>query len=263
VPAATADYYFQGSLESSLGTAPDLIEVEKGSSVFTADGESGVTVLRFAGGRGLALSPTTRVIRSSGYSIEILFRFDHLAGFRKVIDFKNGSTGDGLYVLDGCLTFVPKEQEALTRIGSDSYVQVVLTRDAADRVVGYVDGEPAGWVAVEPRENYPRIWARQKAWMRMDPDLEGVWSVTCFVVRKGFRRQGLMYDLAAATVEYGRRVGARVLEGYPTEPPPGKTVIWDEASVGLLQVFLDAGYEVEASPTLRRRVVRHRLGASP
>ena len=116
--------------------------------------------------------------------------------------------------------------------------------------------------AVEPRENYPRIWARQKSWMRMDPDLEGVWSVTCFVVRQGFRRQGLMYELTAATVEYGRQVGARVLEGYPTEPPPGKTVIWDEASVGLLQVFLDAGYEVEASPTLRRRVVRHRLGAS-
>ena len=129
-------------------------------------------------------------------------------------------------------------------------------------LVGYVDGEPAGWVAVEPRENYPRIWARQKAWMRMDPDLEGVWSVTCFLVRKGFRRQGLMYELAAATVEYGRQVGARVLEGYPSEPPPGKTVIWDEASVGLLQVFLDAGYEVEASPTVRRRVVRHRLGAS-
>lgn len=129
-------------------------------------------------------------------------------------------------------------------------------------LVGYVDGEPAGWVAVEPRENYPRIWARQKSWMRTDPDLEGVWSVTCFVVRRGFRRQGLMYELAAATIEYGRQVGARVLEGYPTEPPPGKTVIWDEASVGLLQVFLDAGFEVEASPTLRRRVVRRRLGAS-
>jgi hypothetical protein len=96
--------------------------------------------------------------------------------------------------------------------------------------------------------------------MRMDPELEGVWSVTCFVVRKGFRRQGLMYELAAATVEYGRQVGTRVLEGYPTEPPPTKTVIWDEASVGLLHVFLDAGYEVVASPTLRRRVVRHRLG---
>ena len=126
-------------------------------------------------------------------------------------------------------------------------------------LIGYLDGEPAGWVAVEPRENYSKIWSRKQPWMRMDPELDGVWSVTCFVVRKGFRRQGLMYELAAATVEYGRFVGAHVLEGYPTEPAEGKTVIWDEASVGLLQVFLDAGYEVVASPTLRRRVVRHRL----
>jgi hypothetical protein len=140
VPAATADYYFQSSLESSLGTAPDLVEVERGSSVFTVDGRTGTTVLRFAGGRGLALAPTTRVIRSSGYSIEVLFRFDLLDGYRKVIDFKNGSADDGLYVLDGCLTFFPKEQDALTKIGSDSYVQIVLTRDVADRVVGYVDG---------------------------------------------------------------------------------------------------------------------------
>lgn len=129
-------------------------------------------------------------------------------------------------------------------------------------LIGYVDGEPAGWVAIEPRENYPRVWSRKKSWMRMDPELEGVWSVTCFVVRKGFRRQGVTYELAAATVEYGRRVGATILEGYPTEQPPGKTVIWDEASVGLLQIFIEAGYDVTASPTLRRRVVRHRLGGS-
>jgi hypothetical protein len=156
VPAATADYYFQGSLESSLGTAPDLFEIESGSTAFTADGTTGVTVLRFAGGRGLALSPTTHVIRSSGYSIEILFRFDLLDGYRKVIDFKNGSADDGLYMLDGCLTFFPKEQDSLTRIGPDSYVQIVLTRDAADRVVGYVDGvrqfgfdDPAGLAKVD------------------------------------------------------------------------------------------------------------------
>jgi hypothetical protein len=130
-------------------------------------------------------------------------------------------------------------------------------------LIGYVDDHPAGWVAVEPRENYPRIWSRKQPWMRMDPELAGVWSVTCFVVAKGFRRQGLMYELASATVEYGRHVGAQVLEGYPTEQPPGKTVIWDEASVGLLHVFLDAGYEVVASPTLRRRVVRHHLDAPP
>src|SRR4051794_34312063 len=36
-------------------------------------------------------------------------------------------------------------------------------------LIGYVDGEPAGWVAVEPRENYPRLWSRKQPWMRMDP----------------------------------------------------------------------------------------------
>ncbi len=94
----------------------------------------------------------------------------------------------------------------------------------------------------------------------MDPDLEGVWSVTCFVIRKGFRRQGLMYALAAATVEYGGRSADQCPGGLSHRAAAqGKTVIWDEASVGLLQAFLDAGYEVAASPTLRRRVVRHRL----
>ena len=126
-------------------------------------------------------------------------------------------------------------------------------------LIGYVDGEPAGWVAVEPRENYPRIWSRKQPWMRMDPDLAGVWSVTCFVVRPGWRSSGLTYELAAATVAYGKQVGAHVLEGYPIEPAPGRTVIWDEASVGLVQVFTEAGYDVVASPTLRRRVVRRQL----
>lgn len=140
VPAATADYLFQGSLESSLGRAPDLAGVGAGSGVFTVDASTGTTVLRFAGGRGLSLTPTTGVIRSSAYTIELLFRLDFVSKYRKIIDFKDGSDDSGLYVLDGCLTFFPREQDALTSIGADSYVQVVLTRDTSDRVVGYVDG---------------------------------------------------------------------------------------------------------------------------
>ncbi|HKE54761.1 MAG TPA: LamG-like jellyroll fold domain-containing protein, partial [Actinomycetota bacterium] len=140
VPAATADYLFQGSLESSLGRAPDLAGVGTGSGVFTVDASTGTTVLRFAGGRGLSLTPTTGVIPSSAYTIELLFRLDFVSKYRKIIDFKDGSDDSGLYVLDGCLTFFPREPDALTSIGADSYVQVVLTRDASDSVVGYVDG---------------------------------------------------------------------------------------------------------------------------
>ncbi len=66
--------------------------------------------------------------------------------------------------------------------------------------------------------------------MRMDPDLAGLWSLTCFVVRTGWRSSGLTYELAAASVEYGLQVGAHVLEGYPIEPPPGRSVIRDRAA---------------------------------
>ena len=140
VPAPTADYVFQGSLESSIGHAPDLAGVGGGSGIFTVDGRTGTTVLRFAGGRGLKLTPTTGVIPSSTYTIELLFRLDFVSTYRKIVDFKGGSDDGGLYVLDGCLTFFPKTLDAFTPIAEDSYVQVVLTRDASGEVVGYVDG---------------------------------------------------------------------------------------------------------------------------
>lgn len=165
VPAATADYLFQGSLESSIGTAPKLVAVEEGSSVFTVDAATGTTVLRFAGSRGLALRPTTGIVRDSAYTIELLFRFDFVSRDRKVIDFDDGSADAGLYVLDGCLTFLPRQPDALTPIAPNAYVQVVLTRDPGGRVTGYLNGirqfafEDRGGLATVGRSNTLRFFA--------------------------------------------------------------------------------------------------------
>jgi len=138
--AVSADYRFQRSLASSVGTAPDLVEVGHGSSGFSDEGVPGRTVLGFAGGRGLSLHPTAGVIDSEEYTIELLFRFDDLGGYRKIIDFKKGSDDGGLYSLEGCLNLYPRPTASTATIESDSYVQVVLTRDASATVVGYVNG---------------------------------------------------------------------------------------------------------------------------
>lgn len=131
VPAATADYRFQGSLGSMVGVATDLVEIGEGTGAFTDEGMIGRAVLSFARGSGLSLSPTTGVIEGTEYTIEILFRFDRLDGYRKIIDFKDGSNDDGLYVLDGCLNFYPRRPRSSIPIEADSYVQVVLTRDSS------------------------------------------------------------------------------------------------------------------------------------
>jgi len=83
-----------------------------------------------------------------------------------------------------------------------------------------------------------------------------VWSVTCFVVRKGYRKRGITYALAAAAVGYARENGARALEGYAMRTQPGKEITWGELHVGAVQVFADAGFTEVSSPSVRRAVMR-------
>ena len=125
-------------------------------------------------------------------------------------------------------------------------------------LVGYVDDEPAGWVAVEPRTAYPKLRTSRVPWTGRaeDKDDDGVWAVTCFVVRKGFRGRGLTYPLALATIDFARSRGANALEAYPMITTPGKEITWGELHVGARQVFAEAGFAEVSSPTLRRRVMR-------
>src|SRR5947208_16301600 len=55
-------------------------------------------------------------------------------------------------------------------------------------LVAYLDGEPVGWCAVEPRAAFLRLGRTPWAGRSEDKDDESVWAVTCFVTRLGFRR---------------------------------------------------------------------------
>lgn len=157
VPAPAADYRFARDYTSSVGNAPDLVGVGQTAAAFVFDASIDRTVLSFSGHGGLALSPATAVVYRDVYTIELLFRFDRVDGFRKLVDFKDGSVDDGLYVLDGCLNFVPRNERPNRGIERHSYVQVVLTRDSSERVVGYVDAvrqfafrDAAGFAEIAP-----------------------------------------------------------------------------------------------------------------
>jgi GNAT superfamily N-acetyltransferase len=132
------------------------------------------------------------------------------------------------------------------------------TADATSGLVAYVDGQPAGWVAVEPRTAYPKLLTSRVPWKGRDEDKDddSVWAVTCFVVRKGFRRRGLMYGLARTTIDFARERGARALEAYPLIIEPGTVMSWGELYVGARQVFEDAGFAQVSQPTPRRTVMR-------
>ena len=123
-------------------------------------------------------------------------------------------------------------------------------------LVGHLDGEPVGWCSLAPRSDYTHL--RQTTWKGRDEDKDdaGIWAVTCFLTRAGFRRQGVSRALAAGTIDLARDHGARAVEAYPMKPAPGKDVSWGDLHVGALSAFLAAGYRIVHAPSLRRTVVR-------
>lgn len=125
-------------------------------------------------------------------------------------------------------------------------------------LVAYLDGEPVGWCAVEPRTAYARLRRTPVPWKGRDEDPadDGVWAVVCFVTRAGFRRRGVSRALARAAVDFARERGARALEGYPMLVEPGQDVTWGELNVGSRSIFADAGFSEVSHPTLRRVVMR-------
>jgi GNAT superfamily N-acetyltransferase len=133
---------------------------------------------------------------------------------------------------------------------------------ATSGLVAYLDGEPAGWCAVEPRTAYSRLLRARIPWAGRTEDKadDSVWAVTCFVTRTGFRRRGVSRALAAATPGFARERGARAVEGYPMITQPGQEITWNELYRGSRSIFADAGYTEVSRPTLRRVVMRIDFG---
>ena len=122
-------------------------------------------------------------------------------------------------------------------------------------MLAYVDGEPAGWVAVAPREEFGRL-ARSPVTKPVD-DLP-VWSITCFVIGKEHRGRGVGTALLAAAVEFARDHGATAVEGYPVEPRKDRMpdiYAW----MGLSSMFRAAGFSEIARRSERRPFMRRVL----
>jgi GNAT superfamily N-acetyltransferase len=123
-------------------------------------------------------------------------------------------------------------------------------------LVAYLDGEPVGWCAVEPRTHYEGLVRNNRVpWTGRDEDKadDTVWAVTCLFTRAGFRKRGVSRALARAAVDFARERGARALEGYPITTT---NVILEELNVGTVAVFVAAGLTEVSRPTSRRLVMR-------
>ena len=119
-------------------------------------------------------------------------------------------------------------------------------------VLAYHGGQPVGWCAVAPRLDFPAL-GRSRILRPVDD--QPVWSVTCFFIARGYRRKGLATKLLGAAVNYAHEQGAKIIEGYPTDPRTNSipdVFAW----TGLAAAFRKAGFQEVARRSLTRPLMR-------
>jgi GNAT superfamily N-acetyltransferase len=149
--------------------------------------------------------------------------------------------GRGVVKNCGCMWF--RQSPAATKAGWDNGGNLAelceLVHGGREPGLLAYDGDTAvGWVSVGPREDFlPRLTVSRD--LKPAPG-EGVWSVLCFWVKAGHRRQGLAGELLRAAVGYAREHGAAAVEGAPVEP--GGRISSNSVYTGTTTMFAAAGF---------------------
>ncbi len=148
----TADYRFQNNYDSSVVTAPALTDLISPAqtcpaycNTFGNDTVFNVStpVLQFPQDNGLVLNPVNSGVLSNNgiYTIGVIFKFQTLPSYRRIIDFKSGTADTGVYLSNGALVLYNSATSSSVTVTADNYVEVVITRDGSGMFHGYVNGK--------------------------------------------------------------------------------------------------------------------------
>lgn len=142
--------------------------------------------------------------------------------------------------------------------GADNKWQLCELVDAGvvPGLLAYVDGSPAGWISLGPREDYAKL---KRSPIMRPVDEQDVWSVVCTYVARGYRGQGVQHRLLQAGIGYARENNVRILEAYPVDKPERSHD--DFMFFGSRSLYERAGFTevVRRSPTrviMRRKLLR-------
>jgi GNAT superfamily N-acetyltransferase len=115
------------------------------------------------------------------------------------------------------------------------------------------DGDLAvGWCQLTPRDALP--WLDRTWRLRRVDDLP-VWSISCFYVRKGYRRKGVTASLVEGALKAAKRAGAPAVEAYPLDA----ALTPSASGTGYASTFLRAGFKIVARHVPPRPIFRHDL----
>jgi GNAT superfamily N-acetyltransferase len=149
-----------------------------------------------------------------------------------------------------------KDFRELAYEGNKAGLKAIVESGIIPGLLAYSGNEAVGWIAVEPRDEYPRL-AHSRVLKPVDD--QPVWSVTCFYTRRDFRGKGVTVALLMAAIEHVKKRGGKIVEGYPIEPKNGK-IPAVFAYMGLASAYRKAGFKEVKRNLEKRPIFRMRVG---
>ena len=136
--------------------------------------------------------------------------------------------------------------------GNRKAMKAIVDSGEVPGILAYAGNVPVGWCSVAPRPTFP-VLNRSRILKKIDES--PVWSIVCFFVDKNYRNKGLSVQLLQAAIEYVKKRGGTVLEGYPVEPKKDKMPA-GFAWTGLASAFRKAGFLEVARRSETRPMMR-------
>ena len=122
-------------------------------------------------------------------------------------------------------------------------------------IIAYLETEPVGWCALAQRYQYPAL-ERSRVLKKVDD--QPVWSIACFFIDKKHRKKGISTELLKFAIDYCKKKGASIVEGYPVEPKNDKmpaVFAW----TGIASAYLKAGFTEVVRRSETRPIMRYKI----
>lgn len=117
-------------------------------------------------------------------------------------------------------------------------------------LVAFDGGRAVGWCQLTPRAALPWL---ERTWRLRRVDEQPVWCISCFYIRKGYRRRGVTAALIRAAIEAARAAGAPALEAYPLDAELTPST----SSTGYASTFARLGFKEVARHFAPRPIMRY------
>ena len=144
-----------------------------------------------------------------------------------------------------CMVWRPKKG-TLNKSEKKSYMKNSVQSGTPVGLLAYVNGTPAGWCSVAPRDTYRNLGGTE---------INGiVWSLVCFFIKREYRGRGMSKMLIEEAKKYAKQNGADYLEAYPVLPPSQSYRF-----MGSVPMFEQMGFTFKKMAGTKRHVMIFKL----